>query len=268
MLPSVRDILKLAISGKGGVGKTFLSAMLAKTMAQAGYLVTAIDADPDANLALSLGFPDVSKITPISEMKDLIQERTGTQPGSSSPYFKINPRVDDIPEKYSVKHQGIRLLVMGRPKAGGAGCYCPENTVLAALMAHLLLAHNEMLVMDMAAGIEHLNRGTARAVDRLIIVVEPGRASIETAGRITALARDLGITSVSLVGNKVHNVAERDFISSSLTGYDILGFIPYDISVIQADFQNNPKLDVSPQVNLSIKEVFNKLILQSGPTRA
>jgi len=268
MLPSVRNLLKLAISGKGGVGKTLLSAMLAKTMAQAGYSVTAIDADPDANLALALGFPDADKITPISEMKELIQERTGTQPGASSPYFKINPRVDDIPEKYSVKHQGIRLLVMGRPKAGGAGCYCPENAVLAALMAHLLLARNEMVVMDMAAGIEHLSRGTARAVDKLIIVVEPGRASIDTAGRIAQLAKDLGITSLAVVGNKVHNAAERDFIASSLPGFDILGFIPYDASIIQADLQNSPGLDASPQMMLAVKEIFNRLTRQSIPHRA
>ena len=129
--------MKLAVSGKGGVGKTLLAAMLARSMTEAGYSVTAIDADPDANLALSLSFPDAAKITPISEMKDLISQRTGTQPGSTSPYFKLNPRVDDIPETYSVKHDGIRLLVMGRPKAGGAGCYCPENSLLSALMAHL-----------------------------------------------------------------------------------------------------------------------------------
>jgi len=255
--------LKLAISGKGGVGKTLLSAMLAKTMAQAGYSVTAIDADPDANLALTLGFPDADRIVPISEMKELIQERTGTQPGASSPYFKINPRVDDIPEKYSVKHAGIRLLVMGRPKAGGAGCYCPENAVLAALMAHLLLAHNEMVVMDMAAGIEHLSRGTARAVDKLIIVVEPGRASIETAGRIAALARDLGISSISVVGNKVHNQAERAFISTAIPDLEILGFIPYDTSIIQADLHNIPGLDVSPQIILAAKEIFNRLMQQT-----
>jgi CO dehydrogenase maturation factor len=176
--------------------------------------------------------------------------------------------VDDIPEKYSVKHAGIRLLVMGRPKAGGAGCYCPENAVLAALMAHLLLARNEMVVMDMAAGIEHLSRGTARAVDKLIIVVEPGSASIDTAGRIAALARDLGIASVAVVGNKVHNPAERDFISSSLPGFDILGFIPYDTSIIQADLQNSPRLDASPQIILAAKEIFNRLIQQSIPLRA
>ena len=268
MLPPVRNLLKLAISGKGGVGKTLLSAMLAKTMAQAGYSITAIDADPDANLALTLGFPDADKIIPISEMKELIQERTGTQPGSTSPYFKINPRVDDIPDKYSAKHGSIRLLVMGRPKAGGAGCYCPENAVLAALMAHLLLGQNEMVVMDMAAGIEHLSRGTARAVDKLIIVVEPGRASIETAGRIAALAKDLGIARVAVVGNKIHNPTEKEFITSSLPGFDILGFIPYDASLIQAELQNSPRLDASPQITLAVKEIFNRLMQQSIPLKA
>ncbi len=257
--------MKLAISGKGGVGKTLLAATLARTMADAGYSVTAIDADPDANLALSLGFPDSGKIVPISQMKELIQERTGTQPGSNSPYFKINPRVDDIPEKYSVKHNGVRLLVMGQPKAGGAGCYCPENAVLAALMAHLLLAPDEMVIMDMAAGIEHLSRGTARAVDKLIIVVEPGRASIETAKRIRALAQDLGISSISVVGNKVPDATGQDFISSSLPDMDILGFIPYDTAVAQSDMRNTARLDASPQIKQAIKEITAKLLHNETP---
>jgi CO dehydrogenase maturation factor len=252
--------MKLAVSGKGGVGKTLLSAMLARAMSDAGYSVTAIDADPDANLALTLGFPDAGKIVPISEMKELIEERTGTQAGSTSPYFKINPRVDDIPDKYSIKHGNIRLLAMGRPKAGGAGCYCPENAVLTALMAHLLLARDEMVVMDMAAGIEHLSRGTARAVDKLIIVVEPGRASIETAGRISALAKDLGISSIAVVGNKLHNPAEREFIASSLPGYDILGFIPYDPSLTLSELENSPRLDSSPRITLAVQEILQKVL--------
>ena len=252
--------MKLAVSGKGGVGKTLLAAMLARHAADAGYSVIAIDADPDANLALTLGFPDAGKIVPLSEMKELVEERTGTQPGSTSPYFKINPRVDDIPDKYSVKHNGIRLLVMGRPKGGGAGCYCPENAVLAALMAHLLLARDEMVIMDMAAGIEHLSRGTARAVDKLIIVVEPGRASIETAGRISALARDLGISSIAVVGNKVHNPAEQEFIATSLPGYDILGFIPYDPALTLSEVQNTPRVESSPEINAAVHEILQKLL--------
>jgi CO dehydrogenase maturation factor len=168
--------------------------------------------------------------------------------------------VDDIPEKYSVKHDGIRLLVMGQPKAGGAGCYCPENAVLAALMAHLLLAPDEMVIMDMAAGIEHLSRGTARAVDKLIIVVEPGRASIETAKRIRSLAHDLGIRSMYAVGNKVKNPAERDFISSSLPDMDILGFIPYAPEIALSDMRNTPRLEASPQIKQSIQEITAKLL--------
>ena len=252
--------MKLAVSGKGGVGKTLVAALLAREMSIAGYSVIAVDADPDANLALTLGFPDADKIVPISEAKELIRERTGTGPGTISPYFKINPRVDDIPEKYSVEHRGIRLLVMGKPKAGGAGCYCPENTVLAALMAHLLLARNEMLVMDMAAGIEHLGRGTARSVDKLVIVVEPGRASIETALRISILARDLGLLSIAAVGNKVHNQAEKDFMTASIPNIELLGFIPYDPAITSAELQNTPRLDASPGITLAVKEIFNKLM--------
>ena len=257
--------MKLAVSGKGGVGKTLLTAMIAREMARSGYAVTAIDADPDANLALTLGFPDSGRIVPISDMKELISERTGTQPGSTSPYFKINPRVDDIPQKYSVRHGGIRLLVMGRPKAGGAGCYCPENAVLAALMAHLLLARDEMVVMDMAAGIEHLSRGTARAVDKLIIVVEPGRASIETALRISTLARDLGIKNIAAIGNKVHNSDEKDFISSSLPGFDILGFIPYDPALTLSEMKNTPRLEASPQIQQAAGEILAKLLQKPHP---
>jgi CO dehydrogenase maturation factor len=259
--------LKLAVSGKGGVGKTLLSAMLARAMSRHGYAVTAIDADPDANLALTLGFPDADKITPLSDMKELIEERTETGPNATSPYFKINPRVDDIPEKYSVKHNGIRLLVMGRPKGGGAGCYCPENAVLAALMAHLLLSPTEMLVMDMAAGIEHLSRGTARAVDKLVIVVEPGRASIETAQRIVKLASDLGIKNIGVVGNKVHDDAEREFIKTSLPGMEILGFLPYDTALTRSELQNTPRLDASPAITREVENILAKL-LPSGAAKS
>ena len=249
--------MKLAISGKGGVGKTLLSAMLAKTLADRGYSVTAIDADPDANLALTLGFPDADRIIPVSEMKDLVAERTGTGQGL---YFKINPRVDDIPEKYSVKHDNIRLLKMGMPKAAGAGCYCPENSVLAALMAHLLLSPDEMVIMDMAAGIEHLNRGTAGAVDMLIIVVEPGVASIETARRINKLARDIGIKRVAAVGNKVRSQEQDTFIHSELSGYEFLGAIPFDEALTSAEIGHKSRLDASPAIIDAVKSILEKIV--------
>src|SRR3989304_3696489 len=181
--------MKIAISGKGGVGKALLAAFLSQIFAESGYSVIAIDADPDANLASTLGFADPDKITPISEMEDLIEERVGVRPGTSGSFFKLNPKVDDLPESYSVKKDGIRLMVMGRIKRGGTGCYCPEGALLQALLKHLLLQRNEVVIMDMEAGIEHLSRGTTRAVDKLIIVVEPGRRSIETAETIIRLAR-------------------------------------------------------------------------------
>jgi len=254
--------MKIAISGKGGVGKTLLASLLARTFSESDYSVIAIDADPDANLAATLGFPDVDKITPISEMKELIAERTETKPGQIGPYFKINPRVDDIPEKYSIKHDDIRLLVMGQVKKGGSGCYCPENALLAALLAHLLITRQEVVILDMAAGIEHLGRGTAKAVDRLIVVVEPSRGSIETAYRIDKLAKDIGLKNVAIVGNKINNQSEREFITSRLNGFDILGFIPYDQAMVQAEISNLPLLEASQDITSAVKDIYRKLVSQ------
>ena len=252
--------MKLAISGKGGVGKTLLSALLAREFALNTYSVLAIDADPDTNLASALGFPHPDEITPISEMKELIEERTGAKPGQPGSLFKLNPKVDDIPEKYAQKLDGIRLMVMGKDKRGGSGCYCAENTLLQALMAHLLVARNEVVILDMAAGIEHLGRATARAVDKLLIVVEPGRKSIETAFRIKKLAQEIGLTKIVAVGNKVRNGADEDFLRSSLPRFEFLGFIPYDEAIIDAEVSNAPSLTASSQVNNEVKNIFQKLI--------
>jgi CO dehydrogenase maturation factor len=249
--------MKLAISGKGGVGKTLLTALLARALAAKAFEVIAIDADPDANLGLALGFPEAAGITPVAEMKELIAERTGAGAG---PYFKINPQVADIPDKFSAVHDHIRLLVMGRPKAGGAGCYCPENSVLAALTAHLLLARDEVVLLDMAAGIEHLNRGTAKAVDRLIIVVEPGLASIETARRIAKLASDIGLTRVSVVANKIHTADESDYLAKALPEFAILGFIPYDQALVAAELRGESKLSASPGVTAAVDEILARLM--------
>ncbi len=252
--------MKIAISGKGGVGKTLLASLLAKTFAESGYSVIAIDADPDANLATTLGFPDAEKASPISEMKELVEERTETKPGKAGLYFKINPRVDDIPEKYSLKHNNIRLLVMGPVKKGGTGCYCPENALLAALLAHLLIARDEVVILDMAAGIEHLSRGTARAVDKLIVVVEPRRGSIETAYRIDKLAKDIGLGDIALVANKVHSQSEREFITSRLKGFEFLGFIPYDQAIVQAEINNLPLIEASQSIASAVKDIYHKLM--------
>ena len=254
--------MKIAISGKGGVGKTILASLLARAFSASGYSVIAIDADPDTNLAATLGFPDSEKIVPISEMKELIEERTETRPGQAGPYFKLNPKVDDIPDRYSLKHEGIRLLVMGQIKRGGGGCYCPENALLAALLAHLLIARDEVVIIDMAAGIEHLSRGTARSVDELIIVIEPGRASIETALRIDKLARDIGLDNIAVVGNKIHSQQEREYIATKLKGFPLLGFIPYDPALVKADLNNRSLLDASPSVTAAVGAIYQKLVPQ------
>jgi CO dehydrogenase maturation factor len=252
--------MKIAISGKGGVGKTLLAAFLAQIFAENGYSVIAIDADPDANLAATLGFPHPEKITPISEMSDLIEERVGVRPGTSGSFFALNPRVDDLPEKYSVKRDGIRLMVMGRIKRGGTGCYCAEGALLQALLKHLLLQRDEVIILDMEAGIEHLSRGTTRAVDKLIIVVEPGRRSLETAQTITGLARDLGVENLAVVGNKIHEESDKEFIRSGLPGMEILGFIPYDPDIIEADLANRPLFSASPLATREVRDIYTRLI--------
>ena len=252
--------MKIAISGKGGVGKTLLASMLSKIFAESGYSVIAIDADPDANLAATLGFPHAEEIIPISEMKELIEERTGAKPGQAAPYFKLNPKVDDIPDKYAHKLNGIRLMRMGRIKKGGAGCYCPESTLLQALITHLLLARDEVVILDMEAGIEHLGRATAKAVDKLIVVVEPGRRSVETAYKIGKLAQDIGLQNIAVVGNKIRSQPEKEFLISSLSGFEFLGFIPYDQAIVDADLANLPLLDSSQQIITEVRSIFKALL--------
>ncbi len=241
-----------------------MASLLSKIFVDSGYSVIAIDADPDANLAATLGFPQAEEITPISEMKELIEERTGARPGQSAPYFKLNPKVDDIPEKYALKQNGIRLMRMGRIKKGGAGCYCPENTLLKALLTHLLVARNEVVILDMEAGIEHLGRGTARVVDQLIVVVEPGRRSIETAFSINKLATDIGLQNVAVVGNKMRNQSDREFLTANLPGFDFLGFIPYDQAIVDADLANLPLLGSSQPVMAAVQEIYRALLSTTG----
>ena len=252
--------MKIAISGKGGVGKTLLASLLSRTFAEAGYSVLAIDADPDSNLAAALGFPHTNEITPISEMSALIEERTGARPGQSGGLFKLNPKVDDLPEEYCLEYNGIKLMVMGRIKKGGTGCYCSENVLLKALVTHLLLGRDEVVILDMEAGIEHLGRATARAVDKLIVVLEPGRRSVETAYRIDKLAQEIGLHNIAAVGNKVRSQAEKDFMTSSLPAFEFIGFIPYDQAIVEADIANNPLFESSQQVTDEVRNIFQALV--------
>lgn len=237
--------MKLAITGKGGVGKTTLAALLAKAFSDRGYRVLAIDADPDANLAGALGLKDPASIRPIAEMEELILERTGAKPGTVGGLFTMNPRVDDLPERLSAEVHGIRLMRMGTVKKGGGGCVCPESTLLRALVQHLLIEREEVVLMDMEAGIEHLGRGTAAFVDRMIIVVEPGRRSIETAEKIRTLASHIGLKKIVAVANKIKTEDDYAFILQNMPEIPVIGFLPFMDSIIKADMESTPAFDGS-----------------------
>lgn len=229
--------MKLAVTGKGGVGKTTLASLIIQQFARTGRRVIAIDADPDANLASALGFTSTADIVPISDMESLIMERTGAKPGESGKLFTINPKVDDLPEKLWLEKDHIRLMVMGTVKKGGGGCVCPESTLLKNLISHVVFYRDDIVVMDMEAGIEHLGRGTASAVDMFIVVVEPGLRSIETAVKIKKLTSDFGIKKIGIVGNKIRSKKDEDFIRENVGDINILGFVPYAERIIEADLK-------------------------------
>jgi len=251
--------MKIAISGKGGVGKTTFASFLIRALADQGKKVLAIDADPDANLAQALGIKGGTEIVPISKMKDLIEERTETKLGTMGSFFKLNPKVDDLPERLSLEVDGIKVMVLGGVKKGGAGCICPESTLLKSLVRHIVLARNEAIILDMEAGLEHLGRGTAMAVDRLIVVVEPGRRSIETANQIHKMAGDIGIKKLSLVGNKIRSEKDREFLIKHMPDFQFIGFIPFRSDIIEADLDGLPPFEKDKEGLIEVKMMIEKL---------
>ena len=253
--------MKIAITGKGGVGKTTLTALLAQIFANAGKQVLAVDADPSPCLAGALGFPEdlAAQLHPIVEMDELIEERTGAKPGTVGGFFTLNPRVDDIPERFSVIHRGVRLLEMGSVDMGGSGCICPESAMLKTLFTHLLFRKDEILLLDMYAGVEHLGRATVDFVDAMLVVVEPTRRSLGTARQIKKLANDIGLTRLFLVGNKIQNHEESKFLESETPGLPVLGFLPADIKVQEADRMGIPVFDHVPALKLSAEKMVTIL---------
>ncbi|NLP37772.1 MAG: AAA family ATPase [Firmicutes bacterium] len=254
--------MKIAITGKGGVGKSTISAALCKSFAERGYRVLAVDADPDENLALALGMDakTASTITPISEAKDLVEERTGAKPGTFGGTFKLNPKVDDIPEKYARDFNGIKVLVMGSVDAGDSGCVCAEHVLLRRLTSHLILREKDVVIMDMEAGIEHLGRGTASAVDAFITVVEPGERSIQTFARVKKLASDLGVNKVMVIANKITDADDEAYVEKQVGTENLLGFIYYDKQISLSDRENTSAYEASPVLKDSINQIVEKLI--------
>lgn len=253
--------MKLAITGKGGVGKTTLAAALAKIYSDRGYSVIAVDADPDANFASALGIPAeiADNVTPISHMKDLIAERTGAEPGTMGGMFSLNPKVDDVPEKYFLKSDSIRLMVMGGIETGGMGCVCPESAFVRRLIQHLVIERGEVVVMDMEAGVEHLGRATAKYVDALLVVLEPGQRSAQTARLIKKLATDIGIVKVLGVMNRFSNEREEHLIEDLVPGLPVLGVIGDYQSVREADLNGLSVWENSPEYMSDVALIWHKL---------
>ncbi|WP_338819671.1 Carbon monoxide dehydrogenase accessory protein [Moorella thermoacetica] len=222
--------MKLAISGKGGVGKTTIAAGLIKYFAGQGYQVYAVDADPDTSLGMVLGLPEerLGTLKPIVDMRQIIAERTGGE----GAFFALNPEVDSLLEDFTIKNDNILFLKMGAIKPGGSTCYCRENTVLNAMINSLLLKRREMVVLDMGAGIEHLTRGTARGVDTMLIVTEPTLVSIQTARVIQKLASELGIEQIKFIGNKLRHPRDEEFILNHLPSDDVIGLIPFQSAIL------------------------------------
>ena len=251
--------MKAAITGKGGVGKTTLASTLARLYAAEGRTVLAADVDPDANLGLALGLSEeeVNAIVPVSKMKELAKERTGAN--DSNTFYKLNPQVSDLPDKLAKDVNGVKLLVMGTVDTGGSGCVCPEHVMLKALLSSLVFRRDDVVIMDMEAGLEHLGRGTASMMDRFIVVIEPGARSIQTYPRVKELARDIGITRVEVVANKIRDESDRDFIRNRIPAEDLLGFISYNAEVIDADRKGLSPYDCSPTALEEIRAIKAKL---------
>ena len=253
--------MKIAITGKGGVGKTTLAAVLSRLYAAEGRKVLAVDVDPDANLGLALGFTEaeVAAITPISKMSDLIAERTGAGKDTFGKFFKINPKVDDIPDLFAREKNGVKFLVMGTVETGGAGCVCPEHVMVKRVISHLVVARDEVVIMDMEAGLEHLGRGTAEMVDRFIVVIEPGERSIQTYHKVKPLAADLGVRAVSVVANKVRGKDDEDYLKARIPEEDLFGFISYNEEIIDADRQGVSPYETSERARAEIMKIKDRI---------
>lgn len=253
--------MKVAISGKGGVGKTTLAGVMARILARRGKKVLAIDADPDANLASAIGISekDAASIEPLAHMREFIEERTSATRGTYGAFFKLNPKVDDIPERFSLEKDGVRLVTVGYVPQGGGGCFCPENALLRSLLSHVLIERDDYVIVDMEAGLEHLSRGTAEYIDALIVVVEPGRRSLQTAREVRRLAGDIGIRRIYVVGNKVADSTDKELIRENLDGIPVIGFLSQNEKVVEADKRGISPCDIDETIQAEVDKIIDNI---------
>jgi len=252
---------KIAIGGKGGVGKTTVCAVWAQLLAEDGFDVLAIEADPNSNLASAFGIPSEQRQQPLIKMKELIAERTGTDKGAIGAYFKLNPKVSDLPEKYSLEVNGLKLLVLGGITQAGAGCACPEGAFLKALLTYTILQRQEVVLVDLAAGVEFMGRASVQGIDALVVVVEPGSRSIETAINIARMSKELGIKHVAAIANKITDASQVETINSQLAKANItvLANVEYSAAVQEADLQKRDVFQASPELIEQLREAKKTL---------
>jgi CO dehydrogenase maturation factor len=252
--------VKIAIGGKGGVGKTTVCAIWAQLFAEGGFDVLAIDADPNSNLALAFGIASEQSPEPLIRMKQLVAERTGTNEDAVGAYFRLNPKVSDLPEKYWLQTNGLKLLVLGAITEAGAGCACPEGAFLKALLRHTILQREEIVFVDLAAGVEFMGRASVQGIDAFVIVVEPGGRSIETTNNLAKMARELGIGYIGAIANKITDPSQIDVIRARLKEVELLGSIYYSKSLQEADLQRAPAYRADAAVIDQLKESKQLLI--------
>lgn len=270
--------MKIAVTGKGGVGKTTITGTLARLLGRDGLKILAVDADPNYNLWSAIGIDEQTAmaIQPLLENEELVRQKTEMKwVEVLGNFFQIHPRVDDLTESHAIAGpDNVSLLVAGTVNMGGQGCMCPSAALLKALINHLSLESNEAFIMDMDAGIENLGRGTIRGMDVILAVVEPGKRSLDTIERIKGLAADIGLERVFAIGNKVMNKDEASFISQVLKSHDIpiIGMVPYDGKLREADQRGIAPLDLddsSPAIQ-AIRAIKSELLtkLESLPPKS